>query len=200
MHRLALILPFLTLFTAACDSPDYVDDVEVTERQEVINTNAIVDHGRASVHTFESDDMVYSVKIGQSDDRLLMLSYSLKTDEGNYEHTVEYEFVETNEGVTLMAVNPETAEANAQELQARLAGTAIEAYLSSGEVDLMAGIAQEDLVTFRDCGWLFTKMVGLCGVDMAFLMVPHLVSIVAGVLLLDECLEAHSEWASCNYG
>lgn len=199
MHRLVLILPFLTLFTAACDSPDDVDDVEVTERQEVINTNAIVDHGRASVHTFESDDMVYSVKIGRSDDRLLILSYSLKTDEGTYEHTVEYEFVETNEGVTLMAVNPDTAETNAKELQTRLAGTEIEAYLSSGEVDLMAGIAEEDLVAFRDCGWQFAAMVAACGVDLAFLLTPHPVAVGIGLLLSPVCAAAHNAYASCRY-
>lgn len=197
MNKTIAIFTCLCLALGACSVDNFDNNIEENEQQEVINTNEIVDNGEASVHTFETDDMVYSMKLGKSDDGLIMVSYSIKIADENYESIIEYELVETDGEVILMAVDPDHAEANARELRTRLAGTDIEAHLSSGKVDLTAGIAQEDTVTFRGCGWLFSLMVAACagtGVALALLTVG---GAVAAIPLGGVCAAAHIKWAQC---
>ncbi|PRQ04627.1 hypothetical protein ENSA5_06320 [Enhygromyxa salina] len=200
----------LRLFACAClalsactvEHLDDVDSIEETERNKVINTNEIVDDGHASLHTFESDDMVYSMKFGPLDDGLFV-DLRLETDEGTYENSIEYEFVETDEGPFLVVVNQDEVEANAQIIQTHLAGSDIEAFLNSGEVELTPVMAQDQ---FRGCGWEATLVGAACGGTLLALIlsgggfaIPIAVgAVVAGVPLTGLCVGAIHNYRICK--
>jgi len=190
-HPIAL-LTSLCLSLGACTVED-VDTIESAteeiDRHEVINTNEIVDNGTATVHMFESDDMVYTMKIGESNDGLLAMTYSVESDEGSYENTVEYDVVEIDGGMRLIPANPDNAEAASLEIQERLAGTEIEEYLTSGDIDLTAGIDKDELAAFRSSGCTAATLAVtlICGPWLASLI---FLGGVPSFLFSAACLDA----------
>ena len=194
MTKVITLFTCMSLVLGACTVENADNDsVENPGRQEVINTNEIVDNGKATIHTFEYGDMVYIMRIGESGDGLLAMTYSLESDEGSYENTVEYEVVESDGGMLLIPMNPDNAEAASLEIQDRLAGTKIEEYLTSGDIDLTVGIDKDELAGFRDwgCTTATAGVIAACGSWFASLI---FFGGIPGVLWTAACVDAYGIW------
>jgi len=194
----------VALFTSVCLSlgacvvGEVGDDIEQVSpdagAQDVIVHSEVVDDGRSMLHTFESEQMTYSMKIGKSGDEVLRLDFNIQTTTGEYSGFVEYEVTTGDEGVTFIPLDPARAEANALEMQRQLAGTDIEAYLLSGDIDLLAGVDPSELETFRsNCGSIYVDLLLLCGPTIAFALLGGVLTFAA-LAYLPGCALVWKTW------
>lgn len=192
------VLTALAMSLGACVVPeDHGDTIETADRDDVTNTNLVIEGG--FLHIFESGDVIASVEVTASED-VLNLTYSVET---------RREFFETSmrlvmEGDQFVLEDPETAAAGSAELQRLLAGTPIEDYLRSGNLDLTSGLDQGE-VQFRAAacwGWK-AAMITACGATYAAAIVLGFFTGglgSAGVIVVGSpaCVYSAGKWMVCE--
>ena len=98
LHRTLSVFTSLCLFAGACtiENAGDIEDAGDIERFDVVNTNEIVEDG-VSLHTFESKEMTYSIRIHAVRDGIVF-HHTVESDGDHYDGSITYEIVTTDDG------------------------------------------------------------------------------------------------------